>query len=66
MYMQPLRCKVVGRTGSRAVAPAVPPRWCEGNSSACIVGAKQASSLAFKALCQHDLVPFIDDFLEPA
>ncbi|KAH6917100.1 hypothetical protein BKA70DRAFT_322486 [Coprinopsis sp. MPI-PUGE-AT-0042] len=41
MYMQPLKCKVVGRTGSRAVAPAVPPRWCEGNSSACVMGSKQ-------------------------
>jgi hypothetical protein len=46
MYMQPLRCNVTGRTGNLSVAEAQPPVWCEGNQSACTVGAKQVNLLA--------------------
>ncbi|TEB28860.1 hypothetical protein FA13DRAFT_1735367 [Coprinellus micaceus] len=41
MYMQPFKCKVVGQTGSRAVAPGVPPGWCEDDQKKCIAGPKQ-------------------------
>ncbi|TFK34779.1 hypothetical protein BDQ12DRAFT_689182 [Crucibulum laeve] len=41
MYMQPYRCKVVGETGSKAVARASPPVWCEDDTSKCVQGAKQ-------------------------
>lgn len=41
MYMQPFRCKVVGQTGTKRVAPARPPVWCEGNPDACTTGPKQ-------------------------
>lgn len=41
MYMQPFNCKVVGQTGSRAVAPAVPPDWCEDDQRKCVPGPKQ-------------------------
>ncbi|EAU92331.2 hypothetical protein CC1G_00550 [Coprinopsis cinerea okayama7 len=41
MYMQPLKCKVVGHTGNRAVAPAKPPVFCELDQSKCVKGAKQ-------------------------
>ncbi|KAF5317338.1 hypothetical protein D9611_003559 [Ephemerocybe angulata] len=41
MYMQPLRCKVVGQTGSKEVAPGKPPVWCEDDPSRCVSGPKQ-------------------------
>ncbi|TEB28861.1 hypothetical protein FA13DRAFT_1735368 [Coprinellus micaceus] len=41
MYMQPFKCKVVGQTGSRALAPAVAPVWCEDDRSKCVTGPKQ-------------------------
>ncbi|KAJ7306921.1 hypothetical protein DFH08DRAFT_901384 [Mycena albidolilacea] len=41
MYMQGYRCKVVGQTGSAAVAPASPPTWCEDTPTNCTTGAKQ-------------------------
>lgn len=51
MYMQPFRCKVVGQTGTKRVAPARPPVWCEGNPDACTTGPKQVCDLnAFKLM----------------
>ncbi|KAJ2917948.1 hypothetical protein MD484_g2430, partial [Candolleomyces efflorescens] len=44
MYMEPFRCKVVGHTGSRAVAPAVAPVWCEDDPNHCVKGPKQVKS----------------------
>lgn len=41
MYMQGFHCRVIGKTGSSAVASAVPPVWCEDNKSKCIQGPKQ-------------------------
>ncbi|KAJ3524413.1 hypothetical protein NMY22_g11009 [Coprinellus aureogranulatus] len=41
MYMQPFKCKVVGQTGSRALASGVPPQWCEDDQSKCVAGPKQ-------------------------
>ncbi|TFK26683.1 hypothetical protein FA15DRAFT_637078 [Coprinopsis marcescibilis] len=41
MYMHPIKCKVVGNTGSRAVAQAVPPAYCDGDRNSCVSGAKQ-------------------------
>jgi len=41
MYMLGYRCRVVGVTGDAAVAPAVPPIYCEANRTLCIKGAKQ-------------------------
>ncbi|KAF7368474.1 hypothetical protein MVEN_00170600 [Mycena venus] len=41
MYMQGFRCKVVGQTGSAALAPASPPTWCENTPENCTTGAKQ-------------------------
>ncbi|KAJ6611709.1 hypothetical protein B0H10DRAFT_2055378 [Mycena sp. CBHHK59/15] len=42
MYMQGFRCKVTGLTGGAALAPAVPPTWCEGApASDCTRGARQ-------------------------
>ncbi|KAJ3524414.1 hypothetical protein NMY22_g11008 [Coprinellus aureogranulatus] len=41
MYMEPFRCRVVGNTGSRAVAPGRPPVWCEDDPRRCVAGAKQ-------------------------
>lgn len=41
MYMQPFRCKVVGRTGDSKVARAIPPVWCEDDPHHCVKGAKQ-------------------------
>ena len=41
MYMQGFKCNVTGNAGSKALAPAKPPVWCEDNSSKCVSGAKQ-------------------------
>ncbi|KIM35038.1 hypothetical protein M413DRAFT_449921 [Hebeloma cylindrosporum] len=41
MYMFPYRCRVVGHTGDAAVAPGVPPVWCEDDKSKCVSGPKQ-------------------------
>ena len=41
MYMEGFRCRVVGKTGDSAVAPGVPPVWCEGDQSKCVKGPKQ-------------------------
>ncbi|KAJ7078020.1 hypothetical protein B0H15DRAFT_1025980 [Mycena belliarum] len=41
MYMQGYRCKVVGKTGSAALAPAAPATWCEGAPGSCTKGARQ-------------------------
>jgi len=41
MYMLPYRCKVTGKTGNAAVAPAIPPTWCENDSSTCTKGPRQ-------------------------
>jgi hypothetical protein len=41
MYMQPFRCQVTGAKSAKPVASAKPPVWCEGNSNACVKGAKQ-------------------------
>ncbi|KAL0576610.1 hypothetical protein V5O48_005368 [Marasmius crinis-equi] len=41
MYMQPFKCIVTGTPGSRAVAPAKPPVYCENSPQACTPGAKQ-------------------------
>ncbi|KAJ7630228.1 hypothetical protein FB45DRAFT_914911 [Roridomyces roridus] len=41
MYMQGFRCMVTGQTGSRALAPAVPPTWCQDDPGNCTTGAKQ-------------------------
>ncbi|KAJ6517256.1 hypothetical protein C8R47DRAFT_1000280 [Mycena vitilis] len=41
MYMQGFRCKVVGQTGGSAVAPAIPPTWCEDTPTNCTTGARQ-------------------------
>ena len=41
MYMQPFKCKVTGTPGSRAVATAKPPVYCENNAGGCTPGAKQ-------------------------
>lgn len=41
MYMEALRCKVIGATSTTPVAPAKPPVWCEGDESKCTAGSKQ-------------------------
>jgi len=41
IYMMPFRCRVVGSTGNAAVAPGVPPVWCEDDPSKCVSGPKQ-------------------------
>ncbi|KAJ7048201.1 hypothetical protein C8F01DRAFT_1193750 [Mycena amicta] len=41
IYMQGFRCKVTGRTGSAALAVAVPPTWCEDTPGDCYSGARQ-------------------------
>ncbi|KAJ7445091.1 hypothetical protein FB451DRAFT_1412910 [Mycena latifolia] len=41
MYMQGFRCKVIGNTGSAALASAIPPTWCEDTPSNCTSGARQ-------------------------
>ncbi|KAJ6530987.1 hypothetical protein DFH09DRAFT_1044729 [Mycena vulgaris] len=41
MYMQGFRCKVVGNTGTAALAPAIPPTWCEDAPTNCTSGARQ-------------------------
>ncbi|KAJ7290046.1 hypothetical protein C8J57DRAFT_336214 [Mycena rebaudengoi] len=41
IYMQGFKCKVVGRTGDAALAPAQPPVWCEDAPADCVRGARQ-------------------------
>lgn len=41
MYMQGFRCKVTGEPGKTALAPAVPPTWCEDSPDDCTTGARQ-------------------------
>ncbi|RDB14866.1 hypothetical protein Hypma_016410 [Hypsizygus marmoreus] len=41
MYMLPYRCKVTGTTGNAAVAPGIPPVWCEDDPSRCTKGPRQ-------------------------
>ncbi|KAF8228797.1 hypothetical protein L208DRAFT_1403170 [Tricholoma matsutake] len=41
MYMFPYKCRVTGTPGNAAVAPPIPPTWCEGNQSSCTKGARQ-------------------------
>lgn len=41
MYMEALRCKVIGATSTTPVVPAKPPVWCEDDESKCTSGAKQ-------------------------
>ncbi|CAG7847402.1 SubName: Full=Uncharacterized protein {ECO:0000313/EMBL:CCA68161.1} [Serendipita indica DSM 11827] len=41
IYMHPYRCKVSGRTGTRKLATAKPPVWCEDDQTKCVKGAKQ-------------------------
>lgn len=40
-FLPGFKCKVTGVTGNAALAAAIPPVWCEGNSSACVPGARQ-------------------------
>jgi hypothetical protein len=64
MYMQGFRCRVTGKTGSSAVAPAVPPVWCEDDKSKCIQGPKQVRVVIFLFLCVNT-VDLLDGVLEP-
>jgi len=41
MYHLGFRCKVVGQTSDRAIAPGQPPVWCEGDPESCVQGPKQ-------------------------
>ena len=40
IYMHPYRCKVSG-AGTRQLAPAKAPVWCEDDATKCLKGAKQ-------------------------
>lgn len=46
MYMQPIKCTVTGSTSTRTLAKAQTPRYCKGDSSKCVKGAK--SMIAWK------------------
>ncbi|KAJ7242755.1 hypothetical protein B0H12DRAFT_843205 [Mycena haematopus] len=41
IYMQGFRCKVTGQPGEAALAPAVPPTWCQDSPANCTTGARQ-------------------------
>ncbi|KAJ7352486.1 hypothetical protein DFH08DRAFT_1078162 [Mycena albidolilacea] len=41
IYMQGFRCNVTGQPGETALAPAVPPTWCEDSPADCTTGARQ-------------------------
>ncbi|KAJ7742353.1 hypothetical protein DFH07DRAFT_750488 [Mycena maculata] len=41
IYMEGFRCMVTGQTGTAALAPAIPPTWCEDAPENCTSGARQ-------------------------
>ncbi|KAJ6448877.1 hypothetical protein C8R45DRAFT_1045484 [Mycena sanguinolenta] len=41
IYMQGFRCNVTGQPGDAALAPAVPPTWCQDSPANCSTGARQ-------------------------
>jgi len=53
MYMLGFRCRVVGSTGTAAVASAVPPVWCENNQTACVSGAKQVRPKSLQSFLSY-------------